>query len=109
MARNTRDFDAELQALADKTRKIKEQKTVRLGELVQDVGADALAADALAGALLAAVEQSRKQPEAVARWTERGRAFFQERKRGRKAGAGEAAPGPPGSGGAAPAAGRAAE
>ncbi|MDQ2801999.1 MAG: conjugal transfer protein TraD [Pseudomonadota bacterium] len=34
--------------------------------------------EALVGALLAAVEQARKQPEAVARWTERGQAFFRQ-------------------------------
>ena len=87
MARKPRDFDAELQALMDKAKKVKSQKTVQLGELVQVTGADALPIDALAGVLLAAVEQSKKQPEAVARWTERGQSFFQQGgKRGRKAG-----------------------
>ena len=86
MARKPRDFDAELQALMDKAKKVKSQKTVQLGELVQVLGADALPMEALAGALLAAVEQSKKQPEAVARWTERGQAFFQQGgKRGKKA------------------------
>ena len=78
MARKPRDFDAELQALLERTRKIKTQKTAQLGELVQIVGADALPFEALAGALLAALEQSKKQPEAVARWAERGQAFFQQ-------------------------------
>jgi len=40
MARKPRDFDAELQALMDKARKVKSQKTVQLGELVQVIGAD---------------------------------------------------------------------
>jgi len=40
MARKPRDFDAELQALMDKARKVKSQKTVQLGELVQVTGAD---------------------------------------------------------------------
>ena len=110
MARKPRDFDAELQALMDKAKKVKSQKTVQLGELVQVLGADALPMEALAGALLAAVEQSRKQPEAVTRWTERGQAFFQQgTKRGKKPGAGDPAPGPPGHHGAAAAPGRAAE
>lgn len=33
--------------------------------------------EALAGGLLAALEQSKKTPEAAARWTERGQLFFQ--------------------------------
>ena len=87
MARKPRDFDAELQALMERTKKLKGQKTIQLGELVQVTGADALPVEALAGVLLAAAEQAKKQPEAVARWTERGHAFFQQgSKRGRKSG-----------------------
>lgn len=87
MARKPRDFDAELQALTERTKKLKGQKTVHLGELVQVTGADVLPVEALAGVLLAAAEQAKKQPEAVARWTERGHAFFQQgSKRGRKPG-----------------------
>ena len=109
MARKPRDFDAELQALMDKAKKVKSQKTTQLGELVQVLGADSLPMEALAGALLAAVEQSKKQPEAVARWTERGQAFFQaEGKRGKKA-AGDPASGAANHGGAAPTPDRAAE
>ena len=90
MARKPRDYDAELQALMDKTRKVKTKKTTQLGELVQIVGADTLPFEALVGALLAAVEQSKKQPEAVTRWTERGQAFFQQgAKRGKTQGAGD--------------------
>ena len=89
MARKPRDYDAELQALMDKAKKVKTQKTTQLGELVQIIGADALPFEALAGALIAAVEQSKKQPDAVARWTERGQAFFQHGgKRGAKASSG---------------------
>ena len=108
MARKPRDYDAELQALMDKAKKLKSQKTVQLGELVQVTGADALPIEALAGALLAAVEQSRKSPEAIARWTERGQALFQQgssAKRGSKAGAAEPAGGPTGDNGKAAAAG----
>jgi len=110
MARKPRDYDAELQALMDKAKKLKSQKTVQLGELVQVTGADALPIEALAGALLAAVEQSKKSPEAVARWAERGQALFQQGgggKRG-KAGAAEPAGGPAGDNGKAAAAGGAA-
>ena len=94
MARKPRDYDAELQALMDRAKKLKSQKTTQLGELVQVTGADALPFEALAGALLAAVEQSKKNPEAVARWTERGQALFQNgAKRGSKAAAADTAAG----------------
>ncbi len=108
MARKPRDYDTELQALMDKARKLKSQKTMQLGELVQVTGADALPVEALAGALLAAVEQSKKSPEAVARWAERGQALFQQGsggKRSSKASAAEPAGGPSGDNGKAAAAG----
>ena len=112
MARKPRDYDAELQALMSKAKKLKSQKTVQLGELVQVTGADALPIEALAGALLAAIEQSKKSPEAVARWAERGQALFQQDGRGKrgssKAGAAEPAAGPSGDNGKAAAAGGAA-
>ena len=102
MARKPRDFDAELQALMDKAKKVKSQKTVQLGELVQLTGADALPMEALAGALLAAVEQSKKSSEAIARWTERGQAVFQAGgKREKKAAPADPAPQPASSNGAA--------
>lgn len=110
MARKPRDYDAELQALMERAKKVKSQKTTQLGELVQVIGADALPVEALAGALLATVEQAKKQPEAVARWTERGQAFFQAGgKRGKKASTDPAAAGAAGHGGAQPAADRAAQ
>ena len=110
MARKPRDYDAELQALMDKAKKVKTQKTTQLGELVQVTGADALPFEALAGALLAALEQSKKQPEAIARWTERGQAFFQAGgKRGAKAAAGKPTGGAAGDGSLAAAPDRAAE
>ncbi len=103
LARKPRDFDAELQSLMEKTKKVKTQKTVQLGELVQVIGADTLPIEALAGALLAALEQSKKQPEAVARWTERGEAFFQQGgKKGKKPASGDTASGTPGNNGTAP-------
>jgi len=102
MARKPRDFDAELQALMDKAKKVKSQKTIQLGELVQVTGADTLPMEALAGALLAAVEQSKKSPEALARWTERGQTMFQHGgKRGKKAEPSDPAPQPASSNGAA--------
>lgn len=76
MVRKPRDYDAELQALMQRARKLKSQKMMQLGELVQMTGADALPIEALAGALLEAVELFGKQPEAVTRWTARGLALF---------------------------------
>ena len=109
MARKPRDYDAELQALMERAKKVKTQKTVQLGELVQVVGADALPMEALAGALLAAVEQSKKTPESVVRWTERGQSFFQQGgKRGKKQAAGDSAGGAADDNGAAKTSDRAA-
>lgn len=106
MARKPRDYNAELQALMNRAKKLKGQKTVQLGELVQVTGADALPIEALAGALLAAVEQSKKQPEVVARWTERGQGFFQQgSKRGGRTSTGEPTAGAAGDSGKAAAAG----
>ena len=79
MARKPKDYEAELQALMERTKKVKSAKTVQLGEIAQLVGADALPLEAFAGALMAALEQSKKQPEAIARWTERGATLFQAR------------------------------
>lgn len=86
MARKPRDYDAELQALMEKAKKVKNQKTVQLGELVQIVGADALSFEMLAGVLIEAVEQAKEQPEKAAGWTERGKTFLDAGgKRGKKA------------------------
>ena len=106
MARKPKDYDAELQALMEKRKKLISQKTTQFGELVQVTGADTLPIEALAGVLLAAVEQGKKQPEAVARWTERGQSFFQAGgKRGSKTSTGEPAGGAAGDNGKAPAPG----
>ncbi|MCP1240840.1 conjugal transfer protein TraD [Acetobacter lovaniensis] len=84
--RKPRDIDAELKALQEKAKQLKAQRTIQLGELVEATGADTLSIEALVGVLLAAVEQADGKPEAVARWTERGTAFFQAgtKKGGRK-------------------------
>ena len=102
MARKPKDYDAELQALMERTKKVKSAKTIQLGEIAQLVGADTLPLEAFAGALMAALEQSKKQPEAIARWTERGEAFFQAGgKRGKKSKPGDAAAGGAGNGSSA--------
>ena len=53
--RKPRDFDAELKALDSRAQQLKSRKLVQLGELVIATGADALAIEELAGAMLAVV------------------------------------------------------
>ena len=77
--RKPRDLDAELKALTDKARTLKERKVRQLGELVAATGADALDIETLAGGLLAMTEaddSARKE-----NWHKRGQAFFQRRTR----------------------------
>jgi hypothetical protein len=72
--RKPRDYDAELKALDDKARELKDRKVRQLGELVIATGADALPAEELAGALLnatAADDHATKEA-----WRKRGAAFF---------------------------------
>jgi len=101
------DLDAQIKALQDKAKSLKDRQRTQLGDLVLATGADTLPLEALAGVLLAAVEQARDKPEAVARWTERGTAFFRgDRKqgaRGKGNGTGDPAPGPSGDDAPAPA------
>lgn len=72
--RKPRDFDAELKALDDKARQLKQRKVEQLGELVMATGADALSVEELAGALLAIAEQ--RDAAATAAWRSAGDAFF---------------------------------
>ena len=50
-----RDFDAELKALGERAKLLKQRKVQQYGELVEATGADALDPELLAGALLVAV------------------------------------------------------
>src|SRR5690606_16125917 len=81
--RKPRDFDAELKALDDKARQLKERKLRQLGELVIATGADALPVEHLAGALLLAVDAKDATAE---EHRKRGGAFFQSAARRRAAG-----------------------
>ena len=72
--RKPRDFDAELKALGDKAKELKERKLRQLGELVQATGADALSVEELAGALLTAVDT--KDAATREAWRKRGAGFF---------------------------------
>ncbi|WP_281034781.1 MULTISPECIES: conjugal transfer protein TraD [unclassified Mesorhizobium] len=77
--RKPRDFDAELKALENKARELKNRKVQQLGELVIATGADALSADELAGALIVLAET--KDAGKKEAWAKRGAAFFQSRSR----------------------------
>ncbi|WP_315721872.1 MULTISPECIES: conjugal transfer protein TraD [unclassified Bradyrhizobium] len=77
--RKPRDFDADLKALEDKARGLKNRKVRQLGELLIATGADALTAEELAGALILLVET--KEAGKREAWARRGAAFFQGRPR----------------------------
>ncbi len=90
--RKPRDFDAELQALTDKAKALKNKKQSQLGELVAATGADALPIEQLAGALLDAVGADAARKEA---WRKSGGAFFRGgRARARKGAVGNAGSAP---------------
>ena len=108
--RKPRDIDAETEGTPGDGQGAQDTPEVtQLGELVSATGADSLPLEALAGVLLAAVEQAREKPEAVARWTERGQAFFRgdgkSGARGKRTGAAGPAPGASGHGAPAAAGG----
>ena len=77
--RKPRDYDAELKVLEDKARELKIRKVQQLGELVIATGADYLAADELAGALIVLAETTDAGKREA--WAKRGAAFFQGRSR----------------------------
>ena len=77
--RKPRDFDAELKALGDKARDLKNRKVQQLGELVIATGADTLTANELAGALIVLAET--KEAGKREAWARRGAAFFQSQAR----------------------------
>ena len=96
--RKPADLDTQIKALQEKAKSLKDRQKTQLGELVLATGADSLPMEALAGVLLVAVEQARDTTELVARWTDRGTAFFRSNTkhgtRGRN-GAGDPPPGTP--------------
>jgi hypothetical protein len=77
--RKPRDFDAELKALEDKARELKQRKVLGLGELVIATGADAISAEELAGALIVLAETTDTGKKEA--WAKRGAAFFRGRSR----------------------------
>jgi len=88
--RKVRDFDAELKALNDRAKLLKQRKVQQFGELIEATGADALEPDLLAGALLAAVAENDKAITSA--WSRQGAQFFRDTSRRssrRSAGGGE--------------------
>jgi len=79
MMRKPRDIDAELKALAEKAKLLKERRVQQLGELVIGTGADMIDAETLAGALLVTAETT--DPARMESWRKRGAAFFQSQGR----------------------------
>lgn len=77
--RKPRDYDAELKALNDKAKQLRERKLHQLGELVIATGADELSIEQLTGLLLAGKES--KDPNVKESWRKRGAAFFQRERR----------------------------
>lgn len=100
--RKVRDFDAELKALNDRAKLLKQRKVQQFGELIEATGADALDPDLLAGALLAVVAETDKS--IMTKWSARGAQFFRETSRRSSRGAARAGTGgKAGSAGAEPA------
>lgn len=79
MMRKPRDYDAELKALEDKARELKNRKVQQLGELVIATGADMLTAEELAGALVVLTETTDAGKREA--WAKRGAAFFRSKSR----------------------------
>jgi len=77
--RKPRDFDAELKALEEKARELKTRKVQQLGELVIATGADALAPEELAGALIVLAETTDATKREA--WAKRGAAMFRGKAR----------------------------
>ncbi|PSJ43337.1 conjugal transfer protein TraD [Allosphingosinicella deserti] len=96
--RKPRDYDAELKALDERARSLRERKQRQYGELVTATGADVLPLDVLAGALIWAVEAADAPTKEG--WRRRGAAFFRPARRTSSDAAAGAASGPESVGGA---------
>ena len=72
--RKPRDFDSEMKALNERAKVLKQRKLHQLGELVIATGADVLAIDVLAGAMLVAADT--KDTATLEVWRKGGAAFF---------------------------------
>ena len=83
--RKPKDFDAQLKALAEKAKALKDNKLHRLGELVVATGADAIDMGTLAGGLLAMTATTDSTQRAA--WKKAGEEMFRKGLRPAKAGA----------------------
>jgi hypothetical protein len=72
--RKPRDYNAELEALEQKAKALKARLVTQLGEVVIATGADQLAIEELAGALLGIADT--KDAATREAWRKRGAAFF---------------------------------
>lgn len=87
--RKPRDYDAELKGLEQKAKELKTRKVQQLGELVIATGADALAPEELAGALIVLAETTDAAKREA--WAKRGAAMFRGKtKRSASANGGDA-------------------
>jgi hypothetical protein len=82
--RKPKDFDAQLKALAEKAKALKDNKLHRLGELVVATGADAIDMETLAGGLLAMTAATDSTQRAA--WKKAGGEMFRKGLRPAKAG-----------------------
>jgi hypothetical protein len=82
--RRPKDFDAQLKALAEKAKTIKDNKLHRLGELIVATGSDALGMETLAGGLLAIT--ATKDAAQRAAWKKAGEEMFRKGLRSTKTG-----------------------
>jgi hypothetical protein len=72
--RKPRNYEEDLKALTAKARQLKARKQSQLGGLVEATGADKLAIEELAGALLSIAANT--DPARREAWRKRGAAFF---------------------------------
>ena len=74
--RKPRDFDAQLKALNEKAKQLRDRKIRQYGDIVIATGADALDIETLAGALVLITEQA----DAVRKesWRRKGETFFRK-------------------------------
>jgi len=80
--RKVRNYDQELNALAERANRLKAEKVHRLGELVIATGADQVGIEALTGGLLSIAQEPKRGANREA-WRVAGAGFFQNG--GRKA------------------------
>ena len=74
--RKPRDFDAQLKALNEKAKQLRDRKVRQYGDLVIATGADKPDIETLAGALVLITEQADASRKEI--WRRKGEAFFRK-------------------------------